>query len=190
MSKYHSSKVFQFCAIIIISSLCVLLDTLTRIHFNKVDLPKNRPEYNAYGVDGSVFNQTGKILYRLVSKEAWEYPSDERIFLKKLNLYIYDKTSNVVKYQIISDDGWVNHDAKIGELGKNAVAIVNNLEPKKVITIYGNDINLNLDKNLFTSSNDVKALQGQSVVTGHGFSYDSDREFLTLNSKVRVTYVQ
>lgn len=168
----------------------MLLDTLTRIHFNKVDLPKNRPEYNAHGVDGLVFNKTGKRLYRLVSDEAWEYPSDERVFLKKLNLYVYSQSSDVVKYQINSDDGWVNHDTKLGLLGKNVVTTVNNSEPKKVITIYGNDINLNLDKNLFTSNDDVKAVQGQSVVTSHGFSYDSDKEFLTLNSKVRVTYVQ
>ena len=56
MNKYHSSKLFQISAIIIISGLCLILDTLTQIHYNKVTLPKNKPEYKASGVDGSVYD--------------------------------------------------------------------------------------------------------------------------------------
>jgi len=189
MTKYHSSKVFQFFAIVIISSLCLLLDTLTEIHFNKVSLPKNHPEYNAAGVEGRVFNSQGKILYHIASDTAWEYPSDERIFLKKLDIFLYDESTSVVKYQVASDDGWLNHTSKVGYLGKNVVAVVSNPEPHKVITMYGNKVAVDFAKKIFSSSEDVKVVKNASVVTAHGFTYDSNREFLTLNSKVKVVYV-
>ena len=190
MNKYYSSKVFQFCAIVIISTLCLVLDTLTRIHFNKVSLPRNRPEYKALGVNGSVFDKSGKLLYRLLSSEAWKYPDDERIFLKMPNIYFYSESSDIVKYHITGDDGWINHDSKIGELGKNVVAVISDPEPKKIITIYGSNVGLNLDKNFFSSANDVKAIQGKNIVTSQGFSYDGNKQFLILNSKVWVTYAQ
>jgi len=86
MNKLYSSKSFQFFAIIIIASLCLLLDTLTRINFNKIELPKNSPEYNAEGISGGVYNKSGKLLYSLKSKFAWQFPDDKKIYMKNLEL--------------------------------------------------------------------------------------------------------
>jgi len=190
MNKFYNSRTFQFFAIVIISSLCLLLDQLTRINFNKIELPKNRPEYKALGVDGKVFSRSGKLKYNLVSEEAWEYPADERIFLRKLQLYLYDKNSDLVQYEIDSNDAWINQNTKIGLLGESSVITVENSDPNKVIRLYGRQINLDMDKNIFSSNNDAHATQGKSVVYTHGFNYDDNKQFLILNSKVRVIYAK
>jgi lipopolysaccharide export system protein LptC len=179
---------FQFFAIVIISTLCLLLDTLTRINFNKIELPKDRPEYNAQGVDGRVYDKAGKLLYNLVSEEAWEYPNDVRIFLKTFQINMYHENSDLVKYHITSDNGWINHITKVGELGNNTVVTIPNSNPNQTIRLYGRNISLDIDKGVFASNEDAKAIQGKSVVYSHGFTYDNKRKFLVLNSKVKVIY--
>ena len=190
MHKYYSSKTFQFFAIVIISSLCVLLDTLTKINFSKMDLPKNHPQYNALGIEGSVYNKRGRLLYNLTSSEGWEYPDDEKIFLRSLKLNVYSESSDVVKYVVTSDDGWVNQSTKVGKLGDNTVATITDPDPAKTVVMYATAVDLDMDKQIFSSQAEAHATQGKSVIYTHGFSYDNNKQFLVLNSKVRVVYVQ
>jgi|SRR6185437_11780586 len=188
MHKLYSSRAFTAFAMIIMGVLCLLLDTLTRINFNKIELPKNSPEYNAKGVDGSVYNKSGKLLYNLKSDTAWQFPEDKRIYMKMMNLTLYNESSGSVMYDLTSNDGWVNHSDKIGYLGENAILVVEDKDPTKVTRIFARIIDLDLNKNLFKSKEDVRATQGMSVLTGHGFSYDRDRQFLVINSKVKINY--
>ncbi len=188
MNKFYSSRAFQFFAIIIIASLCLLLDSLTRITFTKIDLPKDSPEYHAKGVDGSVYNKTGKLLYNLKSEFAWQFPSDKRIYMKNLHVYMYNESSDALQYEIISDDGWINHSDKLGKLGKNSIVIAYESDPHKTIKIYGKDIDLDVNTNIFASNEDVRAVQEKNIVTSRGFNYDHNKKFLTLKSKARVIY--
>lgn len=190
MSKYHSSKLFQFITLIVISSLCLLLDSLTKIHFNRTQLPKNSPEYNVYGADVDVFSKSGKLIYRVSSDKAWKYPNDSKVYLTKVKIYFYAKGNDTVVYQINGDDGFVDPSNKVGRLGKNVVAVINSDNGVPKITFYGEQVKIDLNKNLFTSNEDIKVIRDKSIATAHGFSYDSDEEFLTLNSKVRVIYVK
>ncbi len=188
MNKFYSSRAFQFFAIVIISSLCVLLDILTKINFSKIELPKNRPEYNAQGVDGRVYNKSGKLVYKLTSNNAWEFPDDVRVFMQELELSVYEDKSDQVKYSVKSDDGWVNYNNLLGFLGKNVVITIFGLGMGKNITIYGDQINLDMNKHYFDSDKPIKAIQEQNTLSSTGFSYDSERQLLTLNSKVKVVY--
>ena len=188
MQKLYSSKAFQFFAIMIISSLCLLLNSLTAINFHKMELPKTHPQYNARGINGGVYKKNGKLIYDVVSSEGWEFPDDDRIFLKGLKVKMYNESTDVVDYSISSDNGWINHITKVGQLGENTVMQMTNPDPKQVVTIYGKNINIDANKNMFSSSEDAHATQGQGVVYTHGFSYDNNKHFLVLTSKVRVIY--
>lgn len=190
MQKFYSSRAFTLFAMIIMGVLCLLLDTLTRINFNKIELPKNSPEYNARMVNGSVYNKAGKLLYNLTSNTAWQFPEDKRIYMQDLEIKLYNESNNEVKYDLTSDDGWVNHTEKLGFLGVNTVLVMEDKNPSKITRIYGSGIDLDMNQNLFKSNEDVKATQGESVLTGHGFSYDRDKQFLTINSRVRITYIK
>lgn len=187
MHKLYSSKAFQFFAIVIMSLLCLLLDTLTRINFNRIELPKNSPEYNAIGVDGSVYSKTGKLLYNLTSNTAWQFPNDKRIYMSDINILVYNKNTDAVKYKLNSDDGWISPNEQLGFLGKKTQLNVDDAD--KITTIYGENINLDLNKNVFVSKENIKAMQGKSIIMGRGFSYDRDKEYLIINSKVKVIYV-
>lgn len=188
MHKFYSSRVFTLFAMIIMGVLCLLLDTLTRINFNKIELPKNSPEYNAKGVDGSVYSKSGKLLYNLTGDTAWQFPEDKKIYMQDLEIKLYNESNDEVRYDLTSDDGWVNHTEKFGFLGSNTQMIIQDKDPAKVVTILGSSIDLDLNKNIFKSESDVKATQAKSVLTGHGFSYDRDKQFLIINSKVNITY--
>jgi LPS export ABC transporter protein LptC len=188
MSKFHSSKAFQFITLVVISSLCILLDTLTKIHFSQAKLPAHTPEYSATGIDGSVFNKSGRLMYHVDSDSAWQYPNDKKIYLKKIKILFYNKETGVLDYQISSDDGWVDESNKFGFLKTNVIAIISAKKNEPVTTMYGSNVNLNFKDNIVSSEDNMKAIRAKSTVTSHGFNYDSDKKFLTLMSKVSVLY--
>jgi LPS export ABC transporter protein LptC len=196
MFNYHSPRVFRFFAIATMASLCLLFDILTRINFNRIELPKDQPEYNAVDVNARVYNKSGKLLYNLLSQTAWKYPNDERVFLTNPQLYMYNEQSDRMKYYLKSTTGWVNYTKKVGQLGAGTELTLkagdggSGQDTKKDIKVYGKNINFNIDKNLFQSNDDVRAVQDKNIVTARGFSYDYNKQFLTLNSKVRITYVK
>ena len=191
MLKYSSPRWFRFFTIVIISSLCLLFDILTRVHFNKIELPKDQPEYKANMVEGKVYNNSsGKLLYKLFSDNAWEFPNDERIFMTRLKIYLYEDTSDNVEYFLTSENGWVNYHRQIGQFGLNTQLIINDKNPRKTITITGKNIDFDINQKIFSSNDDIKAIQDQKIVNAHGFSYDYGKQFLTLKSKVKINYVQ
>lgn len=190
MTKHHSSKFFQFITIIIISCLCLLLDSLTKIHFNVSSLPKNSPKYRAMGATALVYSKSGKLLYRMNSVEALKYPDDKKVYLNKVQLYFYDNKTGLLAYQINGDDGWVDENNRLGWLGHNVVAVIVGDNKNPATTIYGSNINLDLKNNEFTSKEFVRAVEGKSTLTATGFNYNKNTDVLTLNSKVRVMYVK
>lgn len=218
MHKFYSSKAFQFFAIAIISSLCLLLNSLTIINFHKMELPKTNPQYNAVGIDGSVYNTNGKLLYSMQAESAWEYPNDDKIYLKKLAIEMYDESKDWANYTMSSNSGWIDRVNKTGYLGESTIVTVSNsggvgsisgnpragdhgaeksgteksgagdLESEKVIHIYSENINLNLEKNTFGSNAIAHVEQGKNSLYTQGFSYDNNKHFLILESKVRIVY--
>lgn len=190
MNKFYSSKGFQFLAIVMITSLCILLNHLTIIRFNHMDLPKDLPEYKANSVKVHVYTHSGKLEYKLISDEAWEYPEDDRIFLKSFTINIYDKDSDFVKYKIKANTGWLNYNKKIGQLGDNAFLSVESRDLKDVIKFHGSNVDFDLNKNIFTSKNKVHAIQSKSIVYSDGFYYDERIGNLILKSNVKVLYDQ
>ena len=188
MHSLYSPRIFRFFTIIIMTTLCLLFNYLTQINFTRIELPKDKPEYNAKKAQANVYDKTGKLLYKMNSDTAWQYPKNDSLYMTNLNAIVYNESSDVMKYNLTSNDGWVNYNKKVGFLGQNAILIVNNPNPLQIIKIYGKNIDLNLNTNVFSSNEDVKAVQNNSVITGHGFIYEKNKEFLTINSKVRVIY--
>lgn len=198
-NRYYSPRIFRFFTIIIMVVLCLILNTLTKINFNKMELPKNQPEYNATGAIGKIYNGTGQLMYQMMSGSAWKFPHDDRVYMQAIHAFVYTESTGAVKYEVTSNDGWVNFTAQIGLLGKNSVLTVANKDPKQVIVIYGSQVHIDLTKNYIYSSEDVKAVEDKKVVSGHGFTYDVKTQFLKLggesvpagakpNAKVKVIY--
>lgn len=169
-------------------SLCLLLDTLTQINFNRIILPKNRPEYNAKGVTGKLYAKTGKLKYTLTSDSAWQYPNNDKVYAQNLHLFMYKESSDAVKYELLSNDGWIDHNKNFAYLGAGAHFILHDPDKGGDVNIYSSAVDLDMDKNLIRSHNDVRFMQGKNIITGHGFSYEHNREFLVINSKVKVVY--
>lgn len=190
MQRLYNSKFFQTATIIIISCLCVLLNHLTKINFTKIELPRNYPEYTAKYASGKVYNKNGKLIYKLTTNSAYEYPNDNRIFLRDFNLQIFAESSNTVKYQITGDNGWIDSHTQQGELGANiTITIYNQAQTDKNIRLQGSNIKLNLAKNIFSSKNFAKATVGSNYVMTTGFNFNNASGVLNLNSKVELLYL-
>ncbi len=186
MFKLYSPRVFRFFTIFLMASLCLLLNSLTQINFTKIKFPKDTPEYTASGVSGKIYNDNGTLMYQLKSEGAWQFPDNERLFMKNLTATTYNESNGIIKYNLTSNDGWINYNKKIGFMGKNSILTLNNQDPLQITKIFGDQINLDLNKNYFWSNSDIKAVQNKSIVTGHGFSYDQNTQFLTINSSAKV----
>ena len=190
MHKIYSPRIFRTFTIVFMVSLCLLFNYLTQINFLRIELPKNHPEYNAKNAVGKIYNNRGELMYTLTSESAWQFPENNRLFMVQLHGIVYNESAGTIKYDLVSQDGWVNYEKKHGFLGKDSILIINNPAPSQIIKIYGDNINLDLNKNLFTSNENVKAVQNNSTITGHGFEYDQNRQFLTIKSNVNITYNQ
>ena len=187
--RYQGSRTFQVFTIILLSILCILLNFLTKIKFDKTSLPLDKPEYNALGVDGRIYNNvTGKLQYKLISDKGWQYPSQNKINLQDFTIYTYYESSDKIQYQLSTHDGWVDNTKKLGFLGESTVLVVDNLDPLQIIHIYTSMVNINFNKNFLDSLLPVKATQNKSIVYATGFSYDKEKQFLILKSKVKVIY--
>lgn len=187
MNKYYSSRSFQFLAIIILSSLCILLNELTRIHFSQINFSKNLPEYKASGVNAKLYNKDGKLLYQLISDNAWKYPLDDKLNLQNFTIYIYDESKPTIKYNIKALNGWFNYTTKMGYLGESTLITVPG-DSNKEIKLYGSNISLDLNKNYFYSKDYTLVTQGLNSVSTIGFNYDHTRGLLNLKSNVNLNY--
>ena len=190
MHKIYSPRIFRTFTIVFMVCLCLLFNYLTQINFLNIELPKNNPEYNAKNAVGKVYNNNGELIYTLTSESAWQFPENNRLFMSQLHGIVYNESSGIIKYDLVSQDGWINYERKLGFLGKDAVLIVNYTNPSQIVKIYGDDINLDLNKNLFVSTENIKAIQNNSTITGRGFEYDRERQFLTIKSNVKIVYNQ
>jgi LPS export ABC transporter protein LptC len=192
-SRHYSPRLFRIISTVLLVILCLLLNELTQISHNKYQLPKNEPEYTALGVSGSLYNSiTGKLLYFVQGDKLWKYPSNSKIYMKKFIAKMYDDKSTEVKYLITGDDGWVDPNQQFGMIGANAHLQVFDKDPTQNVNVYGKDVYIDMNKHLIYSSQDVKAINKNNTVSGHGFTYDYTTKFLNLgttklgNSKSRV----
>jgi LPS export ABC transporter protein LptC len=188
MNKFYSSKSFQFFAIVIISSLCVLLNSLTVINFHKIDIPKASPQYNASGINGSVYSANGKLIYNLQSKSALEYPDQDKIFLQQLKLEVHDESTDAVQYYLSANNAWINRVTKDAFLQESVAITVNNANLNNEIHISGNDINILTNRRFIYSAESIQATQGKSSLFSNGFSYNGNQQLLTLESAVKIIY--
>ncbi len=188
MGKTFSSKAFQFFAVVIIGGLCLILDHLTQIRFNKLSLPKTSPQYNAIDLSANVYAKNGVLKYKVSGDEAWEFANEDKVYIKKIVLIKYNESTNMIQYQVTSDDAWIDRKSKDGFLGKNVVAKMFESNPEQNIVLTGDDFYLNFKNNTIETSQDAHAIQGQNQVYTRGFNYDIKNKYLQLLSNVRVIY--
>ncbi|MEN9946668.1 MAG: export transporter periplasmic protein LptC [Pseudomonadota bacterium] len=188
--RYSPSRLFNFLTVIILSGLCVLLNSLTQINFQKFDLPKNKPEFSATGFKASLYSTQGNLLYALSAESGIEYPDSTKINLTKLKLQIFNQVNSQLEQQLTSDNGWVDSKTHLGFLGDNVVLTAIESRPQDNILVYAQNVALNAKTRQASSSAPVKAIRNQSILTGQGFQLDYEKKLLTIESKVKVIYVK
>lgn len=182
----RSSRLFQYSTLIVLASLCWLLNQLTQFKIFPVKLAKNKPEYSALGANIKVYTPSGILKYQLRAESMVQYPNESRIYISNLNLILYQ--DGVDKYTLSANNAWFNMMLKIAYLGKNTHLISTNKDPQQIIVMDGSAVNLNLVESNINSEAMIKIQQNQDVVTAIGFNYDLRRQFLILKSKVNVFY--
>ena len=72
----------------------------------------------------------------------------------------------------------------------NNVKMVNlaKLESENII-LNTHNVNIDTENKMISTAADIKAVQGQSVLTGVGASFNYESQFLTIKSKVKIIYV-
>ncbi len=187
--RNHSSKVFNVVTAVILTGLCLLLAQLTQINFHKLELPKDKPEFFATGVSASIYESNGEVLYHVVAESAVQFPDDEKISFFNMVFNAYDKQTNKLAQQLFSKDGWIDTESKSAFLGRDVKMLnISSLESRN-ITLTTHDVNIDTQHKLISTKSMIQANQGQSVLTGIGATFDYDRQFLTIESRVRITYV-
>lgn len=189
IGKSFSSRAFQFFAVAIIGGLCLVLDNLTQIRFNKMDLPRNSPQYNATQISASVYSKTGSLIYSVSGEEAWEFPNSDKVYIKNIVLRKYNESNDQLQYEVTSDDSWIDRKTKDGFLGKNVVAKVIESNPEQNIVLTGDNFKLSFADDTIDSSENAHAVQGKNEVYTHGFKYNNKTKYLQLLSNVKVIYV-
>lgn len=188
--RYQSSKIFNVFTAVILVVLCLLLNKLTQINFRRIELPKNKPEFSATGINAHIYTPAGKLLYLLAAESGTQFPESQVIYLQQIKLQAFSESNNNLTEQLTSKNGWVNNQTQLGFLGESVMVILNNPDPAQITYIYTKNVDLDGPHKLATSSAPVRAVQKNSVLTGVGFSLDYKRKFLKIESQVKVVYVR
>lgn len=185
MNKYYNAKLLQFTTILILSSLCIVLNYLTKFNLTSQTLPANIPQYNVNGINAVVYNKNGKLTYSFLATSGVSYTNNNKLYLTNLDFKSYFESSNLVEYHLTSDDGWVNRD-KVGFLGKNAQLFVFS-NPQNTTYISGTNIDIDLNANTIKSKDKV-LIQNNNKLEGTGFIYNIKTGFLQLLSNIQINY--
>jgi LPS export ABC transporter protein LptC len=186
--KYQASRIFNLLTVIILSSLCVLLNYLTTIDFHRLELPKDKPEFSATGLHGTLYSPQGIMLYQINAESGNQFPDNSRIKLYKLNLTAYSESNGNALETLTSNNGWVDPVTAHGFLGESVVITVFNQDPLQVVTVYTKEVQLDGQKRYANSSAPIFAKQHKNTISGLGFSVDYAQQLLTIYSKVKVIY--
>lgn len=186
MIKSHSPRLFRFFTISIIGVLSLLLNKITTISIENIQLPKNKPEYNIINPSINIYNNKGIMLYNINSKKAWQYPNSESMFLQHTSAFIYESNSRNIKYQLNSNLAWLNYNKQIAYLIESSSLIIWN--DNNPINIYGSNILINIESKLISSKSKIKAVTNQNLLMSEGFTYDNKLDLLILESNVKIIY--
>lgn len=185
MNKYYNTKLLQFITILILSSLCIVLNYLTEFKISTQTLAPNIPQYNMQGINATVYNKNGKLTYSFFASDGISYTNNNRLYLTNLDFKSYFESSNLLEYHLTSNDGWLNRD-KVGFLGKNAQLYVFS-NPKSTTHISGTNIDIDLNNNMIKSKDKV-LIQNNNNLEGTGFIYNIKTGFLQLLSNIKINY--
>lgn len=187
--KYQSSKLFNLITAIILSVLCLLLEELTRINFHRMDLPKDKPVFSATGISASLYESNGHLLYNVYAESGNQFPDSSVIELHQITVKSYVESTGDLSQQLMSNDGWIDTKTSTAFLGESVEIMVMSKDPKQIIRAYTHDVNIDATTKKVVTSAPIRATQGQSVLTGVGVNLDYDKQFLTIESNVKVIYV-
>lgn len=187
--RNHSSRVFNIITAVILTALCLLLAQLTKINFHKLELPKDKPEFSATGISASVYESNGDTLYYVVAESALQFPDDDKIHFSNLTFKAYDKTTNLLAQKLTSANGWIDTKNSTAFLA-DAVNMANiaSTEDKNIILDTSN-VSIDTASKLISTKENIKATQGNSILTGSGAKFNYESQFLTIESRVKVIYV-
>jgi LPS export ABC transporter protein LptC len=184
MNKFYSSKLFNYFTIVVVTGLCVLINKFTVINFHNFNLPKTNPQYNATDIVINSYNQQGKLAYKFISANVIQYPNNNRMYFTKTTATAYYESSN---YVFSSNNGWFDYTQQLIYLNESVVAVVTKPKEQPII-LSGDNININIATNIFSSKALFHIIQGNSIIETHGFIYNNDKKELHLLAKVRIVY--
>lgn len=187
--KYQSSRIFNTITVIVLSGLCLLLNSLTQINFHKLLLPNDKPEFSATGIAANLYAPDGARLYRLLAESGNQFPERSQIGLTNLTMQAFNESTGELAQQLTSNDGWVDSKTTLAYLGESVLIVSFDKDPQKAIQVYTKQVNINGATKFANSSAPIRAIQGKSIMTGIGFSLDYNKKFLTIESNVKVIYV-
>jgi LPS export ABC transporter protein LptC len=187
MIMRYTPRLFRFFIVFILVLMTVLLNKITTISFNNIELPKNKPEYNIKNSEIKIYNQEGWLLYSIHSKDGWQYPNTESFFLQNLDAIIYESHSLGVKYHLICQLAWINYNHHLINLVKNAHLIIYDTKNSQT-HIYGDNITVDIDAENIYSNSDVKIVQHDDSISARGFEFNNKTNKIILKSNVKIIY--
>ncbi|MDD3266167.1 MAG: LPS export ABC transporter periplasmic protein LptC [Burkholderiales bacterium] len=189
MLKAKSSHLFNFFTGLVLSILCLLLNYLTHIDFKKLSLPKDKPAFSATGINASLYESNGVMLYDFMAESGTEFPDSNVINLSYLTVKSFDKDKSNLTQQLTSNNGWVDTKTSQAFLGDNVVITIFNVDPSQNIIIKTKNVSIDSHAKVANTSEKIQATQGKSILTGNGVKVDYDKQILTIESNVKVIYV-
>lgn len=189
MLKARASHLFNFFTGLVLAILCVLLNYLTHIDFKKISLPKDKPAFAATGINASLYESNGTMLYDFMAESGTQFPDSSVINLSNLIIKSFDKDKNILAQQLTGNNGWVDTKTSQAFLGESVVITIFNPDPTQTIKINTKNISIDGHAKLAHTVEQVRAVQGKSILTGNGVKVDYDKQILTIESNVKVIYV-
>lgn len=180
-------RLFPLLLVVLLALLTIALDRVTRESGVSAAIDNSQPEYTVEDFTATRFNAQGLPQDRLRANKMWQYPNAKDIEFEQPFLTSFK--DGQLNYTVAGEVGRYNNSSGMAWFDQK-VQLVDPQPGKPPLQIDTRALTVNLNDSVARSPAAVTVTEGDSVVRAIGFVYEQSKGLLSLQSKVRIHYVQ
>lgn len=184
MSKwFRGGWLFPLVLAVCLGGLAAWLGRISEIDVEETALDPNEPQYAMEGINGKRFDEQGRLKENLSAENAWQLPKSDEVVFEKPQLFMYN--GGRFLYRVESSEARYNTENR-KVLFKENVVLTKAAEAQRPEGIL-KTASLIVDTATETAETQdaVEYRYGDSHGTADGLTYDHNKGFLNLPSRVK-----
>ncbi|ASK27466.1 LPS export ABC transporter periplasmic protein LptC [Neisseria chenwenguii] len=183
--RWRYGLAFPLILSVALGGLSAWLGRISEVDIEEVKLNPKEPQYKMNGIDGRRFDEQGRLKEHTTSARAWQLPEQKDVHFDAPKLLFYRDGS--LLYQVVGKEAVYNTaDKKVSF--RQDVVLTKEAEADRPAGVLKTDfITVDTETRVAKTDSPVQFQYGESSGTADGLTYDHQKGFLNLPSRVKAT---